>query len=1112
MSTPFELSSSLLFEPTFHFSRRFEYLLGMPGHYTLDRGLYEVNATTFRWKIPGTYTDRDGTVKERGVRDICPVDTYDPAPIRGLKPPPRDSTTRIPLAIMLPSGHYSWCDMTFNDLLKVWGLVHPDDFNLFAIMLGNHAQHFVIDVDGAADVWPGLLEKEVEIEAELRVLFCEFYETQFGAVPDMAAWRADRVPAPAKGAPTKMSIHVNHPGVAFKEQRDLREFVLRWVRWIVKTHPKSALVRAGAVPSDLVRADDFMKVSPIDTSVYNKDRNMRLSHSRKPRKQPLMPMDPNTTPEDALWSSLCCYSMPSDPAEWLSYKDGEHHEVEALEPANKKRKAPAPLPDRMRAPPIIVRSAEAGDDSTGFKGTVCQLPPKEGATAQELGTCDAGAVDLPAKDTEGGMSDLPAKEETADTQGDAEKEVVFTTGVPAQEPFFKYLPAPKPADIKLLVTKLSRETRLVGCHNNWRDVVWAVKNACPDAEGYTILEEWTATGKPNSTRPSKLKKTWDSGKKHGFNVGSLWGWLKEDLADRPEEYKALWRQVNPPAAMLHAKQLAGVAEPAAGGPLVDALTAQFRAAFTDEEKRNAEDQLDFKAVMAWWSKHVYPKIEDEQLKDSDISAIGRCVLEFCNLYWCFVKLESTAVFYKKARRVAGDDRTYTWQVTSSVAFQRDLNSNFVLAGWTMGKVTANVASHWMKWTDRRVYNSHVHVPPSARPEVQPIPTCLNTWVGVKVSHITALASAPAGSPNPEWDLFKRYICEGFLELEKSPAVKLYFLKWFCSQYVRPGWKTKVACAMQSKRRQVGKSFLAQGVQHSLLGDDICAETQPEFCLGKFNDPLIGRIFVNLEEFERCRDYNNKLKVLITSNTMTVHSKGEKADPHASNCINFWCPTNDEDAFDMKDFAGRIFAVQVGDGVHTEGFKHLIGRAWDWVAIARGMLEWWNKPENGCVDDTGRVVWRPEEIPETVGALRQKLAAESKVDPVAAWVRALVTGEATETVPWDTWVSNEKVSVAFVKHYAGDRDLVRVWTQNKLTAQLKTMFPGWSRKQRKVNGATAQCVQLPALEVARAEFYKLQHEEEPQFLKSEDVEQVDAAGGVDVELEDGCELVSLSTSR
>ena len=899
-------TGSLFFRPNFQFSRRFESPLGMS--YSLHNGLAEVGAGRWPWKIPGVVKRPDGTEEPRPTHKVINITSYDPTPIRGPKPPPQGDATRIPLAIMNPNGTYSWCDMTFWNVVQLYGLVKPEELNLFAIMLENHPQHLVVDLDGDKEVWGQLLGKEVEIEVEMKRLFVDFFAQQFGSVPDMSGWHADKVPAPASGEAKKVSLHINHTSVAFKKQRDLHEFVLRWVRWIVKTQLVSLLVRVGSVADELVRVEDFTRATPIDVTVYNKDRNMRLSGSRKPGKLPLVPMDYTTSTVDALWASLVCYSVPSDPAAWLSYKEGEHYEVAALGPAGKKRKAAEPLANWVRRPPpIIVSSAEtrnapSANDSSGFKGTVCQLPPTESAATQAVEHCGAGAVDFLAKDSQGGVSGLPVREET-DTQDDAEKEFVFTTGVVAQEPFFNYLPAPKPADIRLLVSKLSRDTRLLGCHNNWRDVVWAVKSACPNAEGFAILEEWTATGKPNSTRPSKLKKTWDSGKMHGVNIGSLWGWLKEDLADRPGEYKALWKQVHPPAAMLHAKQLADVAGSAAGGPLVDVLTSQFRAAFTDEEKRKSEDQLDFKAVIAWWNQYVYPKIEDEQLKDDDVCKIGRCVLEYCNMYWCFVKLESTAVFYKKARRMAGDDRTYTWQVTSSVAFQRDLNANFVLAGWTTSKITPNVAAHWMRWTDRRVYNSHARVPPSARPEVQPIPTCLNTWVGIKVSHKTARASAAAGSPNQEWELFKRYICDGFLELEKSPAVKLYFLKWFCSQYVRPGWKTKVACAMQSKRRQVGKSFLAQGVQHHLLGDDICAETQPEFCLGKFNDPLIGRIFVNLEEFERCRDYNNKLKVLITSSTMTAHPKGEKADPQASNCINFWCPTNDEDAFDMRDFAG-----------------------------------------------------------------------------------------------------------------------------------------------------------------------------------------------------------------
>ena len=143
--------------------------------YTLDRGLEEVGAGRWRWKIPGVYELPDGTVVPREDDMIIKVAEYDPAPIRSLKPPPRDNTTRIPLAINLPSGKYAWCDVLFHDLLKLKGLVRPEQLNLFAIMLEGHAQHLVIDLDGDVDVWPQLLGKEVEIEQSFARCSASFF-------------------------------------------------------------------------------------------------------------------------------------------------------------------------------------------------------------------------------------------------------------------------------------------------------------------------------------------------------------------------------------------------------------------------------------------------------------------------------------------------------------------------------------------------------------------------------------------------------------------------------------------------------------------------------------------------------------------------------------------------------------------------------------------------------------------------------------------------------------------------------------------------------------------------------------------------------------------------
>jgi hypothetical protein len=280
---------------------------------------------------------------------------------------------------------------------------------------------------------------------------------------------------------------------------------------------------------------------------------------------------------------------------------------------------------------------------------------------------------------------------------------------------------------------------------------------------------------------------------------------------------------------------------------------------------------------------------------------------------------------------------------------------------------------------------------------------------------------------------------------------------------------------------VGKSFLAEFLKHSLLGSNLVSIiTDQETALGKFNDPLIGIVFADIEEFRLNREHNQKLKAIITGDDMTCHPKGLKAYDGV-NCINVWMPTNDEGANDVKDFAKRLLSLKIGRGINTPGFEHLKDRVWDTVAIARGMIEWWNNPENGCVDAAGKVVWRPENIPVTVGAQVQKIGVEDKVDPVVAWMRALVAGDTTRSkIEWGKWVSNEKMYTEFANHYVGNRVLLQQWSQNKLTSALKAMFPSWTRKLRKLLiGTSAQSVQLPELSVARSEFYESQNEEVPE---------------------------------
>ena len=977
--------------------------------------------------------DKQGN--ERDPRAVCPLASFDPAAIRGFEPPaPRTSAAnvQIPISINAPDNSYEWITPSFRQLVELNNQVWVDSRRFFAIFLENQPQHLMIDLDCKVEDWPGLVDQEVAIDAEMRRMVPVFYETQFGTVPDMTRWRADKVPAPVVGAREKTSMHFNLPSVAFRTTLDLHEFTLRFVRWLVENYPASILV-GRAVDSD--GKVNLRVATPIDVGVFTRNRNMRMSFSQKAQKGklPLIPMDPNTTMEDALWSSLVSYSMSPDPNDWVSYK--EHTECDTISPPSSDRAKAA----KRRA---VVAGLDA-DDQTAAKRTSVMVGTAETATGP------AGAFDVDCD--KGTIAEMPEKTLVGQASGRHDVASVLSR-----------LPPPSLENLRKMVWSLDREKRLFGALNAWRDAVWAIKSIYPGDDGYALAAEWTKIWEDKSGRTSDLAKTWGSGRGDSFNVGSLWRWCKEDL--EPAAYKALWKTVNPPAVMRAAKQALRALSDAADGlgpeqsscveallKKSESLQAAFDQAFLNDEKMNTADELPFKAVMAWWDEHVISARKALMLDDEGVDAVGVRVLHYCNIFWRFVRLENTVVFYKKSRRAPDDDRTYSWQVTSSAAFQKDLNSNFVLTGWREAGKVPNVAVRWIKWPDRVSYNSHARVPPTARPQVLPAPTCFNTWVELKVSHSRARASAPEGAPNPEWDLFKDYVENGFLKMEKNTEVRKYFLRWYVSQYVRPGFKLKVACGLQSVRRQVGKSFNLQVLQYLLLGEDLVTETDSENCLEKFNDPIIGKVLVNIEEFERNRQNNKKLKVLITSNTMMCHPKGHTAY-EGPNCLNFYMPSNHADAFDMTDFSRRIFVVQIGDGIFTEGYEHLLDRDWDAVQLARGMLDWWANPENGCVDADGKVIWKAEKcIPETTGALNQRLAGEKAHDPVNAWVRAAINNE-LDGLKWNEYNSNADLYRCFSKYCDDDKKVLGEWTAKKVTAALHTLCPAWTSKKQRVRRA------------------------------------------------------------
>ena len=113
--------------------------------------------------------------------------------------------------------------------------------------------------------------------------------------------------------------------------RDLFEFVLRWDAWM-RARGASLLLHP------------ITRAPLIDLSIYTANRPMRLAFSRKPGGSPLISAHDNM--REALWVSLVCCSMSSDPNDLHSFPTYDHTREDGTNltsKALKARKRPRPV-------------------------------------------------------------------------------------------------------------------------------------------------------------------------------------------------------------------------------------------------------------------------------------------------------------------------------------------------------------------------------------------------------------------------------------------------------------------------------------------------------------------------------------------------------------------------------------------------------------------------------------------------------------------------------------------------------------------------------------------------------------------------------------------------
>ena len=431
-------------------------------------------------------------------------------------------------------------------------------------------------------------------------------------------------------------------------------------------------------------------------------------------------------------------------------------------------------------------------------------------------------------------------------------------------------------------------------------------------------------------------------------------------------------------------------------------------------------ELPIQSVLAWWDAVIVKRKVPIKLREQVARA---AVFPFCNLFWKFIFEKPIRVLVKKETNWRGEGETsYMWQDTSEASFKGGLHAPFVLAG--LGDDDDNVAKLWLSFARREQYASTACVSPWAWAEVQPGSRCFNTWSGIRLSHERARRD---GSPlHQDWLDFKRYLRDGFLSAEPDEAVKTYFMKWYISCYVYPGRKKKVGCCLYSKAKQLGKTRLFEIMRYHLLGEMLCGEEKAIDVLEKYNEPLRGKLLFCLDEFGRNIDHLTELKRLLTSPALSIVAKGSNpvAEP---NCIDFWLPSNDADAFDTEALACRIFVVLIEYGIKHPDFAQWKNRDWNYVHIAAGMLA-----EAEALD---LAHWDPTVIPHSRGSAVQSAGTEELHKPVHAWLRAALEDEAgTEVtgVVWADWNPSSQLYNSFRLFHKGSAEVAKAWSMRKFS--------------------------------------------------------------------------------
>jgi hypothetical protein len=300
---------------------------------------------------------------------------------------------------------------------------------------------------------------------------------------------------------------------------------------------------------------------------------------------------------------------------------------------------------------------------------------------------------------------------------------------------------------------------------------------------------------------------------------------------------------------------------------------------------------------------------------------------------------------------------------------------------------------WWKDTTMRVY--------TRADAYSPTETCpkdvFNTWVPYPYENVV-----PVMTPELLKDV--RFVLDHlFIICGREKAVYEYMLDWIAQFIQYPQVKTTMPCIAGVEGG--GKNTFIELISNMIGKRQVLVTTSAELVLGKFNDQLAKHRLIVLNELSatELRQYDGKIKGLITDSDVDIHGKGDKPYVMRSThrFIAFSNKTNDPIQTSKEDRRKLIIRAsdeKVGDGEYFSRLYQCINNkdviAFLFTCFQKVNIEHFNRTQ-------GR------EIPKTE---YQQILVQNYSNVMEDWITYIKEEyHINQGLEWVEWTANEQLT-------------------------------------------------------------------------------------------------------